>query len=220
MTGRAEASRSPDLTEVMRVVMDEAQDEMFVSLPGVVVKYNPAQQKADVKPLLQKNFLNDDGTEGLDDLPVLPEVPIQFPRGGGYYLSFPLVPGDNVLLVFVDKSIDAYMAGDGKKPVDPVDLRNHDISDAVAFPCMFPFSRAIKDDVASGAVFGKEKGAQIRATGSAMEVTTGGLPASAGGFVALATKVIIELGKISTAIAALGGSYTPGPVASSNLKAD
>lgn len=234
---KLEAGRNPDLIEVIRTAMDVLKNEMFVALPGKVEKYNATLQKADVKPLIKRPFVNDDGTEGLDELAVLPDVPVVFPRGGGYFLSLPLQAGDNVLLVFNDVSIDLFTASSGAVDIDPVDLRAHDISDAVAIPGFFSFPRSIKDVIASGAAFGKEKGVMIRATGNAMEVVTKGAP-TASDYVALAAKVdalwaaLYQVIVVDwTVVAQDGGAafkaafiaeFTtpPASVASTNLKAD
>jgi hypothetical protein len=159
-------------------------------------------------------------------------------RGGGYFLSLPLAPGDTVELIFNERSIDKFVNSSAGTPVDPVDLRKHDLSDAIAIPVSFVLSKSLKDEISSGAVFGKELGCQLRATGSAMEVVTAGAPASIGGFVALAQLVLTELGKIKTAYDSHTHLYNPGPsalvataaplpvlptagsVASTNLKAD
>ncbi|NIQ91015.1 MAG: hypothetical protein GWN93_19225 [Deltaproteobacteria bacterium] len=213
-------SKKPRLPEVLRLAMSKVADEMFVALPAKVEVYDPITQAVDVVPMIKRPYVQDDGEIGLDDLAKLSKVPVMWPRGGGYFLSFPLVKGDTGLLVFCDNSIENFIFSDGSTPLDPVDLRLHDISDGFFFPGAVPIAKVIKGEVSTGAAFGKELGAQLRATGAAMEVTTAGAPASVGGYVAMATLVLAELVKISTAIAALGGAYTPAPVASTNLKAD
>jgi hypothetical protein len=182
-------SRSPSLIEVLRYAMDQASGEIFVALPGKVVSYSPSKQTADIKPLLKKDLVFDDGTEEAEALPILPEVPVVFPRGGGYFLSFPLEAGDNVLLVFCDRSIDSYSQSSGAVDIDPIDLRTHDIADAVAIPGFFPNPRALRDPIGRGAVLGKEGGTQVRARGDTVEITTRGAEAAAGGFVALSQKI-------------------------------
>lgn len=189
MTSRIENSRTPDLIELIRVAIDNAISEMFVGMPGIVVKYNASQQKADIQPLLNRSYVNEDGSEGEDVLPVLPDVPIQFGRGGGYFASFPLQAGDKVVLFFMDRSIDNFLSGSGTAPLDPVDFRQHDISDAVAFPCGHTFSGAIKDNLSGGAVLGKEGGAQVRIKGDNVEITSKGAPASVAGYVAMSALV-------------------------------
>jgi hypothetical protein len=217
---RAGQNRSPDFVSVLREAAAQAIDGLYVGMPGVVVKYDPVTQTADVLPLVHRPYINDDGSRGSDVLPVLPGVRVMFPRGGGHFVSFPLLPGDGVLLMFMDRSIDDWEVGSGTVPVDPEETRQHDLSDAIALPGMFPLPKVIKDVIATSAVFGKEKGAQVRSTGAAIEITTAGLPASVGGYVAMANLVAANLALIATAITGLGGSYTPTAVASTNLKAD
>lgn len=188
MNERLGNSRTPSLVEVIRAALDYALADVHVAMPGRVVKYEAALQAADVQPLLKRTTINDDASEEVEEIPVLPRVPVVFPRAGGYFLSFPVVPGDSVLLVFNDRSIDNYSASSGAAPVDPVDLRKHDISDAVALVGFGPFAKAIKGDVSSGAVFGKEGGAQVRAKGQTIEITTAGASA-ASDFVAMSAKV-------------------------------
>jgi hypothetical protein len=230
-------SRSPDFVETLRSAMSQAMNGLFVALPGKVEVYNPTTQTATVKPLLQRAYIDDQGNEGLDDLAAIPNVPIMFPRAGGFFLSFPLVPNDNVLLLFMDRSIDSFMVSTGTVALDPVDLREHDLSDAIAIPGFFPTPKAITDVIATGAAFGKEKGPQVRASNNAIEITTAGSPTSTGGFVAMAAKVDDFITKLDTVFntwvpvlqdggTALQTKYQaifsapPATTASTNLKAD
>jgi hypothetical protein len=225
------------LYEVIRKACDNAAERLFVAMPGRIEKYDSVRQCAEVKPMLKLGVVCSDGSQAVDKLPVLVDVPVVFPRGGGYFLTFPLAKGDLVLLIFIDRSIDGYALSTGQTEQEPVDLRTHDISDAVAIPGFYPFPRAVKDVVASGAAMGKESGAQLRFTGNTVEATSGGSP-TASDFVALATKVASELSTLATAInshmhptAGTGAPstptpipnvipYVPGVVASTNLKAD
>jgi hypothetical protein len=235
MTTR-ETSRSPELIEVIRAAIEQATGDVFVALPGKVAKYDSARQVAEVKPLLKRAVLAQDGSEGLDTLPPISDVPVVFPRAGGYFLSLPVSVGDNVLLVFCDRSIDEFSQSPGGSDLDPVDFRTHDISDAVAIPGFYPTPRAITDSVKTGAAFGKEHGAQVRVTDNGtVEATSNGATDSAGGFVALASLVLSELQKIQTALTThahagvttgsgtsgtAASVYVPSAVASVNLKAD
>jgi hypothetical protein len=228
-------SRTPGYVEALESATTQAINELFVAMPGRVVKYNAATQTADIKPLLKRAYIDDQGNEDLDDLAVLPNVPVMFPRAGGFFLSFPLAVNDNVLLLFMDRSIDSFMSSSGSVALDPVDLREHDISDAIALPGFFTTPRALKDQVATDAVFGKEQGAQVHAKNSTIEITTAGAPAATD-FVALSSLVAAELNKLSilfnaatghTHSSPAGGStgtpsavFVPGSVASKNLKAD
>lgn len=241
MNDRLESSRSPDLSEVIQTAISTALGSAYVALPGAVTVYDPATQTADVQPMLTPHVVFEDGNETVDILPVIPSVPIAFPRGGGAFITFPIKPGDLVLLVFCDRSIDKYKMGGGTIPIPPIDLRQHDISDAVAIPGFYTLPKVLKDAVPSAAdmAMGFENGAHINIKESGtVEVTTAGAPASVIGFVAMAALVDLLWTTLDTVIrtawtpapndggAALKTAYLaafpipPTSVASTNLKAD
>lgn len=200
-----EQQRTPALAEVIRAAVSSSISGLSVALPGKVEKYDSTLQKADVKPLLKRTVVGRDGSETVEELPVVPEVPIVFPRGGGYFLSLPIEKGDLVLLVVCDRSIDDFAYSTGTTDTDPIDLRSHDLSDAVAFPGFYPFTQPIKSLLTGGAAFGQETGAQVRPKGSAVEITSSGLSASIGGAVAMATKVHSQISSMLNAGVAAGG---------------
>lgn len=138
------ASRSPEPQEVLRAALEYALGEVHTALPGRVEAYDPATQKADIKPLLQRLVATEEGDELLEELPVLPQVPVMFPRTQGAFITFPVAAGDHVLLVFNERSIDNFIAGDGED-TDPDEYRTHDLSDAVAFLGFYPDSKAIAE---------------------------------------------------------------------------
>lgn len=165
-------TRSPDLAEVIKAAIANATGEIHTALPGKVEKYDSAKQRVDVKPLLKKAVINIDGTESTVALPVIPDVPVMFPRAGGFFLTFPIQKGDFVLLVFVERSTDLFLAGPGAD-TDPVDFRTHDLSDAVAFPCFYPFGKSIKDIDPANMVLGQDRGGSkiVIKDGGTIEVT-------------------------------------------------
>jgi hypothetical protein len=65
-------------------------------MPGEIVSYDYTKQKASVKPLLKRAYV--DGT--YMPYPVINDVPVIFPRSGGASLTFPVTVGDTVMLVF------------------------------------------------------------------------------------------------------------------------
>ncbi|WP_414675081.1 Gp138 family membrane-puncturing spike protein [Luteibacter sp.] len=105
---------------------DEASKRLRVALPGVIVSFNPEAQTATVQPLIRQVMI--DGTT--QNLPVLQDVPVAFPRGGGFVLTFPVSEGDECQLVFNDRCIDGWWFSGN--PSEPLDYRIHDLSDATA----------------------------------------------------------------------------------------
>jgi phage baseplate assembly protein gpV len=73
-------------------------------------------------------------------LPLLVDVPVIFPRGGGFTMTFPVRAGDECLVVFSDRCIDFWWQNGGVQ--ETVDPRMHDLSDA--FAIVGPQSQAKK----------------------------------------------------------------------------
>lgn len=175
-----ETSRSPTLAEVLSLAIRQNQADLHVSLPGKILTYDPDEQKADIKPLLQRALVAADGTR-LDPevLPILYDVPICFQRGGGisggFFLSWPLKPDDLVQLIFIERSIDQYLDQTGQDSV-PSDFRLHDLSDAVAYPCFYPRRLSLQEASPDNAVFGRDEGMQLHITpGDTAEFQVGGV---------------------------------------------
>lgn len=111
-----------------------------VALPGRVEAYDSLTQQAEVQPLLQDAFFDsdNDGERTVIRRPKITSVPVCFPGSGAFRITWPVNPGDTVLLVFSSSSLDAWLAVGGE--LDPGDDRHHDISDAVAIPGLFDFA--------------------------------------------------------------------------------
>lgn len=149
-----EYSRSPDLAELLRMAIAANQANVHVSLPGSVEAYDAERQVADVKPLLRRPLVAADGTElDAESLPILMDVPIAFPRGGGFFMSLPLVRGDLVHLVFVERSMDQWLDGEGAETT-PLDYRMHSLADAVAYPGLYPRGLPLADAHVENMVLG------------------------------------------------------------------
>jgi hypothetical protein len=82
--------REPTEPEVLRTATKAGLATVSTSIPGIIVSYDPAKKTAVVEVAVH------DGKP----LPPLPDVPVKFPRGGGYRLVWPLEPGDEVTLVY------------------------------------------------------------------------------------------------------------------------
>lgn len=156
------SSRSPELVEVLRAAVEAGLQDLHTALPAKVEKYDAAKQKVDVKPLLKRNVQLDDGTELLEELPVITNVPVVFPRSTGFKLTFPIAAGDHVLLVFIERSIDQFMEkGDD---TDPVDFRTHHLADAVAIPGFYPTPVKLKEADVDNMVIGHDGGMELHIT--------------------------------------------------------
>ena len=130
--------KSPNLATLAENIkrgIDNRLKDVHTSMPGIVVSFNATNQTASVQPAIKRIFVSEDidGKEILApaDLPVLINVPVQYPRGGGYSMTFPVTKGDECLLVFCERSIDNWFrTGEVKEPLHK---RFHNLSDATVF---------------------------------------------------------------------------------------
>ena len=113
-------------TDAASVAAREVQKHIHTSIPGIIQSFDPARQTATVKPAIKRIWVED----GPIDLPNCVDCPVQFPRGGGLVHTFPVAAGDECLLVFSERAIDAWHSSGGTQ--EPSEYRLHDLSDGFA----------------------------------------------------------------------------------------
>ena len=163
-------SRSPTLSEVINAAVAAGGARLRVSMPGRIESFDAAKQLAVVKPLLKNTFDAEDGTPTVETIPVIHDVPVQFPGGGGFASTWPVSAGDPCLLVFSDRSLDRWISNGGD--VDPQTVGRHELSDAVAILGVRSSPGALADFDASRAVVGN-KGPRVAFDGSTVHVGVG-----------------------------------------------
>lgn len=115
--------------------------ETHTCLPGEVVSFDKDLQVADIRPTIRRLLL----PEGkLIELPLCVKVPCFFPGGS---LTFDVNQGDDAVLIFSERCLDAWWTAGGVQ--DPVDLRNHDLSDGLAL-LGFSSKPKVLDDILQG----------------------------------------------------------------------
>jgi hypothetical protein len=131
------ADKSPNLSTLASNIkqgIDSRLKDLHTSLPGIVESFDSATQLARVQPAIKRIFVTrDEDIEILTplDLPILINVPVIFPRGGGFSLTFPVSKGDECLITFCERSIDDWhQTGKSRSPSA---RRFHSLSDATAF---------------------------------------------------------------------------------------
>lgn len=120
-----------DPEEALRMAMAAFAAQMWTALPGIVVSFDPDKCTAVIQPAIGGVQIGPDGAASPTVLPLIPDVPVIFPRGGGCSLTFPVKAGDEALLVFSCRPIDAWFQSGGVQR--PASARMHDLSDAFAF---------------------------------------------------------------------------------------
>jgi hypothetical protein len=178
---------SIDQAELIRRALESRILEVWTSFPARVTAYDSATQTADVAPVIRRPLPTEDGGSVAEDLPVIPNVPILFPRGGGdsYAMTWQIQPGDHVL-VHVSAVSFAGWRRTGETS-DPGDVRSHSLGNAYAIP---------------GAAHNAQSAALAQAQDAAMvlEAPMIKLGAGATDFVALASIVMANLNALKDAI--------------------
>lgn len=222
-----------------RILQNFSRD-LHVSLPVQVQSFTPGTAtepaRVTVQPALVRSVpQGEDLPPVVEPLPTIPDVPVQYARGGGYFFTFPLAPGDTGMVVFSDLDLGQWIQSGGTS-VNPGDQRAHTLSGAWFVPGVDTVQNAIQGFSGSALRIGYEGGATLELSATQLKVagTPGALPAAVG--VALSNLVTAQLnalkGAISGAavlagdggatfkaniIAALTVPLWPGNVASSTL---
>jgi hypothetical protein len=186
---------TPNLAQVLQKVLESRLSDLHVALPGRVERYDHTTQTADVQPQLRRLVEAGEAAKDLEEsLPVIPDVPVMFPRSGEFFLSMPIQVGDFVLLVFNERSIDLWR--EQGREVTPTDDRMHSLAGAVAIPGLFPSAKALTDARNNAIVMGKEAGPQIHLDDTLIHLGQN----DAAEFVAQAQKTLDRLSAIVSAV--------------------
>ena len=118
----------PSFASLLNTAIDGRLYDVHTSLPGIVESYDRATQTAKIQPSLKRKY-----TDGrVVELPIINKVPVMFPRSKGKFIHFDLEPGDEVTLIFSERSLDTWKEKGGT--VSPDDPRKFHLSDAKAYP--------------------------------------------------------------------------------------
>ena len=183
------------LEEVIRKAIDYRLASLRVALPGQVVSYDAAAQTAEIQPMIDSVIETDDGLL-TEQLPSIPSVSVAHLAGGGFFVAVPLAKGDTGILIFSDFSLD-YWRSNGNRAT-PVDLRTHSLANAVFYPGVHDDRTPLSGASASDMVVGHKSGQFIL------------MGTGASDFVALASSVASELGKIKSALSGLAVTVPSG----------
>lgn len=114
--------------------------ELRVSAIGVINSYNAENSTAEIQLVAKEGMIDKDGNVESKALPILPDVPIVFPHSKEHAITFPIKEGDECLVIFGDRAIDAWWQSGGVQEQN-ID-RIHSLSDAIAY--VGPYSQKTK----------------------------------------------------------------------------
>lgn len=122
-----------DSEESARLAQDGHQSRIWTAMPAIVQSVNLTKQTCVVQLAIQGRRENQFGEVTYENISVIQDVPIVFPRAGGFAITFPIAAGDEVLVVFASRCIDSWWQNGGYSN-KPMEFRMHDLSDGFAIP--------------------------------------------------------------------------------------
>jgi hypothetical protein len=115
---------------MLKDVFQNFKKEIFLSMHcikvGKITKFNKTKKTAEVQIML-KRVLPDNS---IKDYPQLLSCPVMTLQGNGGSIQFPIVAGDDCIVLFSDRSIDTWL--NNGTAAAPTSSRAHDLTDAIA----------------------------------------------------------------------------------------
>ena len=141
------STRLPKLSDVLDRAIEDALDDVWTALPGVVEMVNDGGNSVDVRlsikrpinyTLEERDSMGDVVHTEFEEAPVLPSVPVAYTRAGDYFIGVPLEKGHRVLVVFCKHEVGEWWASMKDDPVNPGLFDAQSINGAVAIPGLYP----------------------------------------------------------------------------------
>lgn len=190
----------PNATTNVREAARGAVARVNVCLPATVVGYDETTQLASVRvvPCFRRRNPANGGAVECYAPPDVHGVPVAFPGGGDFSITWPLAAGDSGHIVVSDRSMDEWKAT-AEARTEPQDIRRHDLSDAIFVPGVRSPSAPLQGDaVQSDGMVVSGPIVVLRSD----DVRLGSKTAAQA--VALAPPVEADLGTLKSALAAAG----------------
>lgn len=155
------------------------QSKIQTAIPGIIQSFNtdnPNSITCTVQPAINGQVRDESGSLTVVELPLLVDCPVQFPAGGGCTLTFPVKAGDECLVVFSSRCIDAWWQSGGVQ-VQP-ELRMHDLSDGFVLLGFRSKPRVIGNISTAAAQLRTDDGAafvEVNSSTHAINATTSGV---------------------------------------------
>lgn len=127
---------TPNLGDLFRELQAATIGKLTIQLTGTVVSYDAERQEVVVRPDQNINRRVEDSADLVaEELPIVSGVPVMWNSwaNGAAAVTGVLQPGDPVVLMICDRSIDEWKAATDK-PYAAADIRRCHLTDAMAYP--------------------------------------------------------------------------------------
>ncbi len=133
---------SADIQELLGAVFDDKANNLYTSIPCIVVavRDNLSGQMVDIQPTINQKA--PDGT--VAERPPILGVPVGFPVSSTAGMTFPIKAGDTGMAVFSMRDMTAWKSGNGR-PATPTNFAKMDKGDAVFYPGIQPPGSAVNN---------------------------------------------------------------------------
>jgi hypothetical protein len=112
--------REYDEVEALKQLFENLKTQIRTGCPGVITgDYDPDEKTASVRVPFRWLHKHTDGTVNDNGYPVLPDVPVKFPRGGKWIITWPLEKGDIVWVTWSMFPLGEFSQSDGKEDIYP-----------------------------------------------------------------------------------------------------
>lgn len=162
------SERMNDFMLALDAATSGLQARLWTAMPGIVEAYDPENQTATIQGAIKPQVL--DATAGAwkdVTLPLFGKVPVAWPGGGGFSMSFPLKKGDEGIVLFAKNCLDAWWQSGGIQ--SQIEVRQHDLSDAMFVPGLRSVPRKLEPTPSATRV-------QLRADDGLVYIEMGGEP--------------------------------------------
>lgn len=182
--------------ETGRLFYEAMQARLWTALPAIVESFDATKMTLEVQPAINAIARSATGEAVSIQLPKLVDVPVVWPGGGGATLTFPIVAGDECLVVFSSRCIDGWWSQG--KVMDPPEVRMHNLSDGFAFVGLRSLPRALASISSTNVQLRSDDGAtfvELSPTGKTVQITApngidlNGVQISASGVISNASDV-------------------------------
>lgn len=122
------------------------RSKIWTAIPAIIQDVNYTKFTVSVQPAIKGRIEDQNGDAQIVDLPLLTDVPIMLPNAGGWHLTFPIKAGDECLVVFSARCIDAWWQNGGIQQA--MERRMQDLSDG--FAILAPYSQPLAKECEGG----------------------------------------------------------------------
>ncbi|WP_054927765.1 MULTISPECIES: Gp138 family membrane-puncturing spike protein [unclassified Burkholderia] len=149
--------RTDDELEALKHAIGARLTEVWTALPGTVESLDPTAMTVSVQLGTKDSIRNEDGTISTSPFPLLTDCPVVWQGGGGVTATFPIAAGDECLVVFASRCIDAWWQSGGVQ--EQAESRTHSLADGFALVGVRSRPRALPGISATSAQLRSDDGA-------------------------------------------------------------